>query len=257
MRYKVFLDTSTLIAGSICLTSATIGIDIKDAFYEEATRLISVIKKQVNKRIGITTYSVEDEAYFVLSTAIERKISQKVNDRTQVFELLSIAINACESRLKDILSFVSREPINPVDSARLLVQVRAMYDDLLKQAVLLPKPAAMQANAVPRFLHKSEMYEIYKTQDECLNAQLNNLIYNPVEESDKMHLSNAAYLRRLYKDSGEKITMYLSSTDHHFVPVRKLGYTSNQVTSEIESRFDIIAEKPHEIFVVLKKEYGE
>ena len=226
-------------------------------FYEEATRLISVIKKQVNKRIGITTYGVEDEAYQVMSSAIERKLSQKVNERNKVFELLSIAVNACESRLKDILSFVSREPINPVESARIYIQVCLMYDALHTQALKLPKPATIQAQTVPRFLNKSEMFEIYRTQDECLNAQLNNLIYNPVEDSDKMHLSQAAYLRRLYKESGEKITMYLSSTDHHFVPVKRMGYTSSQVTDEIGNRFDIIAEKPHEIFMVLKKEYGE
>jgi hypothetical protein len=36
-----------------------------------------------------------------------------------------------------------------------------------------------------------------------------------------------------------------------------MGYTSRQVTDEIEDKFGIIADKPHEIFLILKKEYGE
>ena len=257
MKYKVFLDTSTLIAGSVCLTSTSIGVDIKDVFYEEAMRLISVVRKHINKRIGITTYGVEDEAYQVMSSAIERKLNQRIVDRVKVFEILSIAVNACESRLKDILSCVVREPINPVETAKLYIQVSWMYDELHQKALTLPKPAYMQAGAVPRFLNKAEMFEIYKTQDECLNAQLINLIYNPIEDSDKMHLSQAAYLCRLYKESEAKIAMYLSSTDHHFVPVKRGGYVSNQVTSAIEDKFGLVADKPHEIFLVLKKEYGE
>lgn len=131
-----------------------------------------------------------------------------------------------------------------------------MYDKLHERALRLPKPAYIQAGATPRFLNKAEMFEIYKTQDECLSAQLTNLIYNEIEDTDKMHLSQAAYLYRLYKESEAKITMYLSSTDHHFVPVRRKGFISRQVTDEIESEFGILADKPHEIYLVLKKEYS-
>jgi hypothetical protein len=259
LKYKVFLDTSTLVAGSVFLTSKIIGVDIKDIFYDEATRLISLIRKHINKRLGITTYAVEDEAYQVLSSAIERKLNQKIADREKVFALLSVAINACESRLRDILSFVVRDPIDPKESAKWHIQVAIMYDDLHKIALTLPKPASLQAAAVPKFLNKAEMFEIYRNQDECLNAQLTNLIYNPVEDSDKILLAQAIYLCRLYKETETeaKITMYLSSTDHHFVPVKRMAYTSRQVTDEIEERFDIFADKPHEIFLVFKKEYGE
>lgn len=209
MRYKVFFDTSTLIAGSICLSSEAIGVAIRDVFYEEAMRLISIIKKHVNKRIGITTYGVEDEAYQVMSNAIERKLNQKIDDRVKVFELLSIAVNACESRLKDILSYVVREPVNPEETDRLYIKVSQMYDELHLRALTLPKPAYMQAAMAPRFLNKTELFDIYKTQDECLNAQLTNLIFNEIEPSDKMHLAHATYLCKLYKETEAKITMYL------------------------------------------------
>lgn len=257
MKHKVFLDTSTLIAGSVFLTSKLIGVEIKDVFYDEATRLISIIKKHVNKRIGITTYAVEDEAYEVMSRAIERKLSQRIPERAKVFELLSVATNACESRLHEILSFILREPINPVECAKLYVQVVKMYNELQSEALTLPKPAAFMVAIAPRFLNKSELLDIYETQEEILNSQLTNLIYSPVEDSDKMILSQAVYLCRLYKGTETKTTMYLASTDQHFVPVRKWNYTSRQVTDTIEEKFDIIADKPHEIFLVLKKEYGE
>ncbi len=253
MKFKVYLDTSTLIAGSVLLTSKLVGVDIKDAFYDEATRLISLIKKHVNKRIGITTFASEDEAYQVLSKAIERKLNQRISDRKKVFELLSIATNACESRLKEILSFVAREPINPAEAAYWFIRVSFMYDDLYKIASNLPKPAYFQAGVVPRFLNKAEMFEIYRNQDECLNAQLTNLIYNRVDDNDKMILAQAICLHRLYMETSEKVTTYLSSTDHHFVPVKRKGYVSKQVTDEIAKRFYVIAERPQEIFLTLKK----
>lgn len=257
MKYKVFLDTSTLVASSVLLTTKTIGLDIKDVFYDEAIQLISIIRKHVNKRIGITTSMVEEEAYHVLSSSIERKLSQKISDRVKVFEILSIAVNACESRLRDVLSFVTREPVNPKDSAKLYTQVVIAYEELLKHALNLPKPAYMQAKTVPKFLNKAEMFEMYQTQDECLNAQLTNLIYNPIEDTDKMILAQATYLCKLFKETETKITMFLSSTDHHFVPVRRYGYTSRQVTDKIEEKFDILADKPQKIFLALKQEYGE
>ena len=230
-----------------------VGVDIKDVFYEEATRLISLIKKHVNKRIGVTTYASEDETYQVLSKAIERKLNQRISDRKKVFELLSIATNACESRLREILNFVAREPINPVECAKYFMQVAITYNELLEVALNLPKPAYIQAGTVPKFLNKAEMFDIYRTQDECLNAQLTNLIYNPVDGNDKMILAQSIYLYNLYKQTSTKITMYLSSTDYHFVPVKRMGYVSKQVTSKIEERFGIIADKPQEIFLALKK----
>ena len=252
MKYKIFLDTSTLIAGSIFLSSEIIGVEIKDVFYEEAIELISIIKKNVNKRIGITAFGVEDEAYQVMSSAIERKLNQKINNRVKVFEILSIAVNACESRLKDILSFVVREPINPIESAKLYTQVSLMYEELHEQALKLPQPAYLQAGSAPKFLNRFELFDIYRTQNECLHAQLTNLVYDYVENTDKMHLSQAAYLCRVYKESESKIAMYLASTDYHFVPVRRRGYISDQVTRKIEERFGIIADKPSEIIKLLK-----
>lgn len=228
-------------------------------FYEEARELLSVIRKNVNKRIGITTTVVEEEAYQVLSSAIERKLKQKIPDRAKVFALLSVAINVCETRLREILTFVVRDPVNAKESAKWHIQVCGMYDDLRRTALKLPTPAYFKANVAPKFLNKAEMFQIYKNQDECLNAQLTNLIYNPVEDSDKILLSQAIYLCKLYKETetGGKVTMHLSSTDHHFVPVRRSHYVSDQVTQEIKSRFDVMAERPHEIFMILQKEYGK
>lgn len=253
MKYKVFLDTSTLIAASICLTIEAIGEEIKDIFYDEATRLISIIKKNVNKRIGITTFTVEEEAHNVLDKAVERKLNQRINDRAKVFELLSISVNACDFRLRKVLSYVLREPINPVEAGRAYMSVALMYNNLEEDALKLPKPAAIMTNAAPFFLNKAEIFEIYRTQDEIINAQLTNLIYNPIEDSDKMILAQAVCLCTLYHETEKDVTFYFASTDHHFVPVRRRGLTSRQVTEKIETNYGIIAEKPHEIFLVLDK----
>lgn len=256
MKYKVFLDTSVLLGSSIFLTSQMIGEEIKDAFYDEATRLIALIKKNINKRIGVTTYAVEDEAYNVISKAIERKLNQRIADRVKAFELLSLAANSCESRLKEVLSYVVREPINPVEAANMYVSVAMMYNALEQQARELPKPAAMLTDAAPSFLYKAEIFEMYKSQDERLTAQLTNLIYNRIEDSDKMILSQAAQLCRLYKETEGQTTFFLASTDYHFVPVRKWGLVSRQVTDAIEGKFGIISDRPQEIYLILEKEYG-
>jgi len=252
LRYKVFLDTSTLIAASIYLTIEAIGKEIKDHFYDEATRLMSIIKKNINKRIGITTFIVEEEAYTVLERAVERKLDQRV-EREKVFELLSIAVNSCESRLRKVLSSVLREPINPVEAGQTYISVALMYNALEEQALKLPKPAAMMTDAAPSFLNKAEIFEMYRSQDEILNSQLTNLIYNPVEDSDKMILAQAACLCKLYKETEKEICYFLASTDHHFVPVRRQRLTSRQVTDKIVTNFGIIAERPQKIFLTLRK----
>jgi len=245
------------VAASIFLAVEAIGEEIKDIFYDEATRLMSIIRKNVNKRIGITTYIVEEEAYSVLGKAVERKLCQRINDRAKVFELLSIAVNSCESRLRRVLSSVLREPIDPVEAGQMYMSVALMYNGLEAQALKLPKPAVMMTEAAPSFLRKAEIFKMYRSQDERLNAQLTNLIYNPVEDSDKMILSQAVCLCNLYKETEREIVFYLASTDHHFVPVKRWGLVSRQVTDQIEANYDIIAERPHEIFLVLKKVYGE
>lgn len=256
MKYKVFFDTSTLIASSILLSTESIGVEIKDLFYDEATRLVSIIKKNINKRIGITTYAAEDEAYSVMGKAIERKLSRKISDRSKVFRLLSIATNLCESRLKNVLSFIVRDPINPTETARIYIIVAMMYNGLEQKALKLPRLAYLQAGATPSFLNKAEMFDMYRSQNQILNAQLTNLIYNPVEDSDKMILAQATHLCNLYKGTEGKISFYLASTDHHFVPVRKRGLESKQVTDAIECNLGVIADKPHQIFLKLKEEYG-
>lgn len=258
MRNKVLLDTCVLVSSSVLISGLEdFGVkEIKHPFFDQSTRLVSLLRKHLTKRLGITTTTIESEAYSVLDKAVITELRKEVMDRRILFEILSIVLNQCEKRLREILSFLIREPIDPVERARRYVVVNNMYARLREFATSLPKPAALMAEAVPKKLRRAiDWFEFYKTQDEILNAQLYNLLYKDVEEEDKIILSEAVYLLNLYKQTEGEVTLFLVSTDHHFSPVRRMRWVieSRRITDEIYANFGIICDWPHEIHQELSK----
>ena len=251
MKFKVLFDTSVLIAASIYKVSEDLSISLKHPFFDQSMNLIGFVKKHINKRIGIVTVTIEEQAYHVLEQAVKTEV-KKITDRTIDFEILSVILNSCEDRLRNILSYLLREPVDPEEVSRNFNKVTEMYEELTKKAKNLPKPAALLTEAVsPKF--RKLAFKIYKTQDEIINSQLTNLLRDPPDNTDKTILAEAIYLFKLYKQTeGKKLTFFIASTDHHFSPVRKKGLESRGVTDAIRDKFGIICDWPYQITQILQ-----
>ena len=222
--------------------------------------LLGFLKKNVNKRIGTYTTRVEDEAFQVLQKAVTDVIGRELKkpsiNREVVYRNMSIYVNQCEERLREIRDYLVREPIHPVQESKIFLQVTNMYEELKKEAQSLnPQNLAYEQAGVAPIGYKTIAYEIYKDQRNVEGAQLINLLYNPPGDNDKLHLSGAIYLNNLYKQMESKdITFYFASTDHHFSPMRFPGAKeSRKVTDEIERRFGIICDRPQQILNIISK----
>jgi hypothetical protein len=217
-------------------------------------RLIGFVKKHLAKRIGIVTATIEEQAYSVLEQAVIEELKEKISERVADFEIFSVIRNSCENRLRVILSYLMREPVDPLEVSKNFIKVTEMYENLTERARNLPKPAALLTEMAPKGL-KRLAFDIYKTQDEISNSQLMNLLRKPVGTIDKTILAQAIYLFEVYKQTeGKNIAFFIVSTDHHFSPVRKKGLESRGVTDAIKNIFGITCDWPHQIEQILRYE---
>ncbi len=242
-----------MIAASTFMVSKELSLRIKHPFFDQSMSLIGFVKKHLTKRIGIVTATIEEQAYRVLQNAVKQELQRTV-ERSLDFEMLSIILDYCENRLREILSYMLREPVDPLEVSKNFVKVTEMYENLKDKAQNLPKPATLLTEAAPRG-YKKLAFDIYKTQDEIINSQLTNLLRKPAETTDKIILAEAIYLFNVYKQmEGKKLAFYITSTDHHFSPVRKKGLESRGITDTIKDLFGIICDWPRQIEEMLKNE---
>ena len=261
MKNKVIFDSCVIVAASVFMSATEdVGITLKHHFYEDAIRLFSLVKKNLAKRIGVVTATIENEALGVLSEVIRGEIRRKYEelDRETLFRYHSITLNTCDTRMRNLLAFLQREPVDPYIVAVWFTQVTRMYEELEQAAEKLDKVAYVKTQAVPpRIRRMADWFKIYRTSDIRANAQLYNLLLKKVEPEDQKILAEACYLLNLYKDiEGKAVSLYIASTDHHFSPARKPGWVveSCQVTDEIEKRFGVICDWPKRIHeTVLKR----
>jgi len=254
LKHKVLFDTSVLIAASTFMVSKELSVNIKHPFFDQSMSLIGFVKKHLTKRIGLVTTTIEEQAYQVLEHAVRQELQRKTAERAIDFEVFSIILNYCENRLREILSYMLREPVDPLEVSKNFVKVTEMYENLKNKARNLPKPAALLTETVPKGFKKLA-FDIYKTQDEIINSQLTNLLRKPAETTDKTILAEAIYLFNVYKQmEGKNVAFYITSTDHHFSPVRKKGLESRGITDTIKDLFGIICDWPQQIEQILKNE---
>ena len=236
------------------MISKELSLTIKHPFFDQSMRLIGFIRKHLTKRIGIVTTTVEEQAYHVLENAVRQELQKKTSKRAVDFEMFSIILNYCENRLREILSYMVREPVDHLEVSKNFVKVTEMYDNLTEKALSLPKPAALLTETVPKGF-KRLAFDIYKKQDEIINSQLTNLLRKPADSIDKKILAEAIYLFNVYKQmEGKNIAFYITSTDHHFSPVRKKGLESRGITDTIYELFGIICDWPEQIEQILRNE---
>ena len=81
---KVFLDTCVLVSASVYGSYSDLGIKIHHQFYEKTIPLFDIIKNHVNKRVGIITLTVENQAIGVIASAVASELEQKADKLTDM-----------------------------------------------------------------------------------------------------------------------------------------------------------------------------
>lgn len=251
VKNRVLVDSCVLISASVLVSSEDIGLEIKHHFYDECIELVSYFQKNMAKRIGIVTFSIETEATGVLERVIEGELEKKKIRREKDFDLFSRVLNICDNKIRRIISYLQREPIDVIDVSQKLPLVQRMYADLKQEATDLPKTALKRKMLVPRKFRKTvNWFRLFRRQDEMEHSQILNLLRKDVEYEDMRVLAEAYHLRNLYiQNEGKGGNLYIASKDHHFVPVRRKGWTfeGRRITDEIQKRFGVICEHPRAV----------
>lgn len=216
--------------------------------------LFGVIKVHQAEKIGIYTETVKWEAPRGLKNAVTRLLG-KVG-----FPIVSVALDLCQDRLTDLLTFLYREEIDRKRVDEKWVEIVMMYSDLVQAASLITRrtaTAAMRQKArqtSPKL--RKTAGQIYISQYLQSKAQLTRL-RDPSKRpssTDKFILAEAAFLNDKY-NTEEPTVMLLASTDMAFSPkLRSEGTVmSESVTQEIKKRFSVICDWPERVARTLVK----
>ncbi|MFH0748841.1 MAG: hypothetical protein V1915_02830 [Candidatus Bathyarchaeota archaeon] len=251
---KVFLDTCILVSASVYGSYKDLGIELEHHFYEKTVPLFEIIKKHLNKRIGIITFTVETQALSVIASAVAKELEEKVEEifdpelRAKLFEGHTIFFDQCLGHLQENLSVLQREPVSQLETDKYYPEVFLMYNDLQNIANKLDINHLIDANVTQRYRQtiRHEVFEQYKRR----YKQLLKLKNEPVEESDKRILCEVLSLLNNYRQTNPNIKMYLASTDYHFSPNNSEG----EITKRIKQKFQIICNWPDEIAKYLKSD---
>lgn len=252
---KVFLDSCILVSASVYGSYKDLSIELEHQFYEKTVPLFKIIKKHVDKRVGIITFTIETQAIAVIANAVASELEEKAEKiidpgiREKMFESHAIFFDQCLAHLQENLSILQREPVSQVEKDRYYPDVSLMYNNLQSIAEELDINQLINANVTRRYreIIRHEYFEQYKKK----YKQLLKLKSEPVEESDKMILCEAISLLNNYKRTvNPEIKMYLASTDYHFSPCNSEG----EITTQIERKFQIICNWPDEVAEHLKSD---
>jgi hypothetical protein len=252
---KVFLDTSVLVSASVYGSYQDLGVKLEHEFYAKTVPLFDIIKKYVDKRVGIISFTIETQAIAVIASAVTSALEEKAEkivdpeSRAKLFESHTIFFDQCLAHLQDNLSILQREPVVQSEKSRYYSDVTIMYNDLRNTARNLDIDQIINGNVTPRYRGtiRHEVYEQYKKR----YKQLLKLQNEPVEESDKTILCEAICLLDYYRKTiNPDVKMYLASTDYHFSPCDSEG----EITEQIKKRFQIVCDWPDEIAGYLKSD---
>jgi hypothetical protein len=227
------------------MASDDIGVELKHAFFDESMTLIGLLKKHIAKRVGIVTSTIENETRLVLEEAARQEILSKSLDE---FKLLSIVVNACETRLDTMLGYLLREPIDVLERDKYFARVSELYNQWIDygRELDVAETAAARTEAVSQG-YKKQAFRIYKQQDYAINRQAIHLSKSPIDRIDKLILSEATYLYNLYKQTeGKDIKVFLASTDTHFSPMAGT-LVSSVVTDSVSVQLGVICDWPNNV----------
>jgi hypothetical protein len=251
---KVFLDTCILVSASVYGSYKDLGIQSQHDFYLKTVPLFDIIKRYVEKRIGIITFTIETQALGVIARAVADQLeetAEKLTDpelKAKIFESHAVFFDQCLAHLQENLAVLQREPVSQTEVERYYPEVSVMYNNLRDIAKKLDIDQLINANVTQRY-QKTIRYEVHK-QYEKRYKQLLKLKNEPVEESDKRILCEAISLLKIYQKTDVHTKMYLSSTDYHFSPSDSGG----EIAEQISKQFHIVCDWPDKIAKRLKTE---
>jgi hypothetical protein len=243
------------VSASVYGSYQDLGVKLEHEFYVKTVPLFDIIKKYVDKRVGIISYTVETQAISVIASAVTGALEEKAEkivdpeSRAKLFESHTIFFDQCLAHLQDNLSILQREPVIQSEKSRYYSHVTIMYNDLRNTANNLDIDRIINGNVTPRYRGtiRHEVYEQYKKR----YKQLLKLQNEPVEESDKTILCEAICLLEYYRKTiSPSVRMYLASTDYHFSPCGSEG----EITEQIKKKFQIVCDWPDEIAGYLKSD---
>jgi hypothetical protein len=254
MTSKVFLDTCVLVSASVYGSYKDLGIDLEHQFYAKTVPLFEIIKRHVDKRVGIITFTIEIQAIAVIASAVATELEEKAEKtgdtdlRAKLFESHTVFFDQCLGHLQENLSLLQREPISQFERDRYYSEVSVMYNNLRNIAKNLDINQLIDANVTPRYREaiRAEVFDQYKKR----YKQLLKLKNEPVEESDKAILCETISLLKIYQRTNPTMKMYLASTDYHFSPSDSGG----EITEQIKEKFQIICDWPDKVAKYLKSD---
>jgi len=251
---KVFLDTSVVVSASVYGSYKDLDIKLEHKFYTKTVPLFEIIRKHIDKRIVIITFTIETQAVAAIASAVASELEQKAEKtldlelRAKLFESHAVFFDQCLTHLQENLSILQREPISQIEKQRYYPEVSLMYNNLQHTAKRLDINQLINANVTRRYRGtiRHEVFEQYKKR----YKQLLKLKSEPVEESDKGILCEAISLLKLYQQTNPSIRMYLASTDYHFSPCNSEG----EITEQIKQKFQIICDWQDKVAKYLKSD---
>jgi hypothetical protein len=261
---KILVESSVLVAASMLAEQSDIGVRIKDTFYDASQRLFSAIRRNIMDRLGITTQTVEVEAFRALQKRIEEYVqrrSRDFEDKSKLFEFGSMASNICGTRMKKLRDHLMREAIveeEVKDNERI---IKEMYQGLersaktgeqIEEEVFRMYPTTSAADQHERTKTQREGYKAFLERDNIQYWRLRNKHASP---TDIRILAEAMHILSQYRrQHGEGFRLYMASTDsNNFVPVKDPEGESKPVTEMIRTKTGVICKWPDDIL----KEFGE
>jgi hypothetical protein len=251
---KVFLDTCVLVSASVIGSYEDLGINLEHKFYAKTVSLFEIIKKHVDKRIGIITITIEMQATAVIAKAVAEELEEKaektpdIKSKVLLFESYTIFFDQCLAHLHENLSILQREPVLQNEKDRYYLEVSNMYINLQDKARKLDINQLINANVTPKY--RKIIWHELSFQYKKNHKQLLKLKSVPVEESDKEILCEVISLLKNYQQTNPDMKMYLASTDYHFSPSNSEG----EITKAIEEKFQIICDWPDKVATYLKSD---
>jgi len=262
---KILIETSVLLAGSILAEIPDIGEPIKDEFYEASQRLFSLIRKNIADKLGVTTQTVEEEAFHELQDVVKRLVNKRardIPDWSKLFPYYSSALNICGERMKKLRNCLLREALMEEEVEANVFTIRALYyalenyvktDQQIEEEVMMKYPTTTDADMRrAAALLRQELANVRKRD----NIQYRKLKDKHVDPNDITILAEAMHILSQYKaERGPEFKLYLASTDtNHFVPVRDPEGESGPVTRTILHKTGVTCAWPDDILREFEKE---
>jgi len=240
------------VSASVYGSYRDLGIQSEHEFYLKTVPLFEIIRRHIDKRVGIITFTIETQALGVIASAVMDHLEEtadKLADlemRAKIFESHAVFFDQCLTHLQENMSVLQREPVSQSDKMNYYQDVSFMYNNFRNIAKKLDIDKLIKANVTPRY-QKTIRYEVHK-QYEKRYKQLLKLKNEPVEESDKIILCEVISLLKIYQKAIPNIKMYLSSTDYHFSPSNSEG----EITEQIRKQFQITCDWPDKVAKYLR-----